>query len=176
MVPPVIAALGRMCTLWSGVTSVVANRPMSVTRPVVPAAVIIMREVLVSGLREYLGDVKLPVTRLAKWKTTLQMFAIGFLLGAGALDAGELGGAAGEDGLPVLAGARDFLAASGLALLWIAASLTLVSGGDYFLRGLAYIRRQARAEGGAREAADVSPGPGVEPPVEPEVEREVERK
>ncbi len=47
---------------------------------VVPVAAILLREVLVSGLREYLGDVKLPVTQLAKWKTTAQMVAIGWLL------------------------------------------------------------------------------------------------
>ncbi|MEL6601576.1 MAG: CDP-alcohol phosphatidyltransferase family protein, partial [Pseudomonadota bacterium] len=49
----------------------------------VPLLLILLREVLVSGLREYLGDVKLDVTRIAKWKTTAQMVALALLLAAG---------------------------------------------------------------------------------------------
>jgi CDP-diacylglycerol--glycerol-3-phosphate 3-phosphatidyltransferase len=90
---------------------------------VVPAAMILLREVLVSGLREYLGDVKLPVTQLAKWKTTAQMVAIGWLLLF-------LPNERGADAGTVL----------GLVLLWIAALLTLMTGWDYFQKGIAVLR------------------------------------
>jgi cardiolipin synthase len=90
-----------------------------------PAIVIMCREILVSGLREYLAGLPagLPVTRLAKWKTGLQMAAIGTLL------AGDSGAhAAGLGFLPV----GDI----GQAMLWVAALLTLVTGWDYLLVGL----------------------------------------
>ncbi|MEM9765741.1 MAG: CDP-diacylglycerol--glycerol-3-phosphate 3-phosphatidyltransferase [Pseudomonadota bacterium] len=86
-----------------------------------PAVLIALREVLVSGLREFLGAVKLSVTQLAKWKTTAQLAAVGLLLAA-------LPGAIG----PVLY-------PWGIALLWIAAVLTLLSGWDYFRKGVAHI-------------------------------------
>ena len=93
----------------------------------IPVAVILLRETLVSGLREYLKGARvLDVTLLAKWKTTAQMCAFGALLLAGAL-----GG-----------GAVEWL---GLALLWLAAGLTAITGWDYFAKGLAYIRAE---EGG----------------------------
>lgn len=95
---------------------------------VVPASAILLREVLVSGLREYLGDVKLPVTNLAKWKTTAQMVAIGWLLLFQPTD--------GDWGAGTI---------SGLVVLWIAAALTVISGWDYFSKGTAVIR----ARGGA---------------------------
>ena len=80
------------------------------------AVIILCREILVSGLREYLAElnVKIHVTQLAKWKTTLQMIALGVLLA----------GPAGDKLLPVVT-------ASGLALLWLAALLTLWTGYDY---------------------------------------------
>jgi len=90
-----------------------------------PAFAILLREVLVSGLREFLGNIKLPVTRLAKWKTTAQLVAIAVLV---------LGLS------PSAAGAS--LHAAGLALLWVAAALTALSGWDYFAKGLAYIRKR----------------------------------
>ncbi|MEM7499225.1 MAG: CDP-diacylglycerol--glycerol-3-phosphate 3-phosphatidyltransferase [Pseudomonadota bacterium] len=90
-----------------------------------PATAIVLREVLVAGLREYLGDVKLAVTPLAKWKTTAQLVAIGVLLAA-------LPGAGGA-----VFGASLYHA--GIVLLWIAAALTLASGWDYFRKGLAHI-------------------------------------
>ena len=86
------------------------------------AAVIIMsREILVSGLREYLAelDVSVPVTRLSKYKTTLQMVAIGFLLAGPAADKIF-------DGTTII----------GLTLLWISAILTLYTGYDYLRAGL----------------------------------------
>jgi cardiolipin synthase len=90
-----------------------------------PAIVIMLREILVSGLREYLGAIRisLPVTHLAKWKTGFQMGAIGTLL-------------AGDTGARVLG--LGFLPVSviGEILLWGAALLTLVTGWDYLMAGL----------------------------------------
>jgi len=85
-----------------------------------PAIVIMCREILVSGLREFLAGiaVRLPVTRLAKWKTGLQMVALGILL-AGDSGAAELG----VSWLP--------LSVIGVVMLWLAAIATLVSGWDY---------------------------------------------
>lgn len=90
-----------------------------------PAIVIMLREILVSGLREYLAGLKagLPVTRLAKWKTGFQMGALGTLL------AGDTGAAViGLDILPV--------SLIGEALLWTAAVLTIMTGWDYLRTGL----------------------------------------
>ncbi len=93
-----------------------------------PAIVIMLREILVSGLREYLAQIKvgLPVTRLAKWKTGVQMTALGLLLlgGRGAL-------LVGLGGLP--------MAWIGGVLLWLAAALTLVTGWDYLTAGLRHV-------------------------------------
>jgi cardiolipin synthase len=88
------------------------------------AIVILCREILVSGLREYLAAlrVSVPVTRLAKWKTTVQLVAIGFLL------AGE----AGDQVLP-------FNTQIGLALLWISALVTIYTGYDYFRAGIHHL-------------------------------------
>jgi CDP-diacylglycerol--glycerol-3-phosphate 3-phosphatidyltransferase/cardiolipin synthase len=81
------------------------------------AIVILCREILVSGLREYLAElrVSVPVTAVAKWKTAAQMIALGFLIA----------GPAGESALP---GSITI----GVTLLWIAAVLTLYTGWDYF--------------------------------------------
>jgi cardiolipin synthase len=90
-----------------------------------PAILIMLREILVSGLREYLAELRigLPVTKLAKWKTGFQMGALGTLI-------------AGETGAAVLH--LSFLPVSliGEAMLWTAAALTLVTGWDYLLAGL----------------------------------------
>ncbi len=97
-----------------------------------PAIVIMCREILVSGLREYLASlaVRLPVTRLAKWKTGLQMAALGTLV------AGDPG--AGWLGLGVLP-----VATIGEVMLWAAALLTLVTGWDYLLAGLQHVSPRA---------------------------------
>jgi cardiolipin synthase (CMP-forming) len=89
-----------------------------------PAIVIMLREILVSGLREYLAGIRigLPVTRLAKWKTGFQMGAVGTLL-AGNTTAGLLGLAF----LPV--------SLIGETMLWVAAALTLITGWDYLTAG-----------------------------------------
>lgn len=88
------------------------------------AIIILCREILVSGLREYLAALKVsvPVTRIAKWKTTAQMLALGFLLA----------GPAGEKVLP-------YTIEIGRTLLWIAALLTIYTGYDYFKAGLKHI-------------------------------------
>ncbi len=88
------------------------------------AVVILCREILVSGLREYLAElrVSVPVTRLAKWKTTLQLVAIGFLI------AGE----AGDAIVPVFT-------KTGITLLWLSALLTLYTGWDYLQAGLRHL-------------------------------------
>lgn len=80
------------------------------------AVIILCREILVSGLREFLAElnVTIHVTQLAKWKTTLQMIALAVLLA----------GPAGDKIVPIVT-------SSGLALLWVAALLTLVTGYDY---------------------------------------------
>jgi len=91
---------------------------------VVAAVIILLREILVSGLREYLAElqVSVPVTRLAKWKTALQMIALGALVWTPA---------AAELGLP----AQEV----GLAGLWGAAILTLLTGYDYLRAGLKHM-------------------------------------
>ena len=90
-----------------------------------PAIVIMLREILVRGLREYLAGrrVGLPVTGLAKWKTGVQMGALGTLL-------------AGDDSAVLLH--LQFLPVSliGEAMLWVAAGLTLWTGWDYLTAGL----------------------------------------
>ena len=88
------------------------------------AIIILCREILVSGLREYLAELKVsvPVTQLAKWKTTIQMFAIAFLLA----------GPAGDKILP-------YTTEIGITLLWISAIVTLYTGYDYFRAGLKHI-------------------------------------
>jgi cardiolipin synthase len=88
---------------------------------VLPALIILCREVLVSGLREFLAqaNVGVPVSRLAKWKTMLQMVALGFLL------IGDV--------------ADPWVTWVGETGLWIAAALTIVTGYDYLHAGLKHI-------------------------------------
>lgn len=88
------------------------------------AIIILCREILVSGLREFLAElsVSVPVTRLAKYKTVVQMVAIGFLLA----------GPAGDQIFP-------WTTATGLILLWISALVTLYTGYDYFRAGLHHV-------------------------------------
>jgi cardiolipin synthase (CMP-forming) len=88
------------------------------------AIVILCREVLVSGLREYLAELKvgLPVSRIAKWKTTVQLIALGVLV-------------AGPAGESVLPGSLT----AGIVLLWLAAALTLYTGWDYLRAGIRHV-------------------------------------
>ena len=90
---------------------------------IVPALVILLREIAVSGLREFLAGlrVSLPVSHLAKWKTTLQLVALGALILAGA------------------APDWNWVHQVGLFCLWAAAVLTLVTGWDYLRVGLRHM-------------------------------------
>jgi CDP-diacylglycerol--glycerol-3-phosphate 3-phosphatidyltransferase/cardiolipin synthase len=90
---------------------------------VIPALVILLREIAVSGLREFLAGAKVsvPVSRLAKWKTALQMIALGALILAGAV----------EPWFPALE--------IGLICLWVAAAITLITGYDYLRVGLKHM-------------------------------------
>jgi cardiolipin synthase len=101
--------------------------------PTIWAAIVILcREILVSGLREYLAElrVSVPVTQLAKWKTAMQLVAVGFLL-------------AGPAGDKVLTGwvGHETLAVTqiGIVLLWLSALLTLYTGYDYFRAGVRHL-------------------------------------
>ena len=90
---------------------------------VIPAFVILCREILVSGLREFLREVNvgLPVTKLAKWKTTFQMVALAMML------------------------FRDLWigwSVLGEFLLWVAAILTFITGYQYYQRSLEYVRAE----------------------------------
>ena len=88
------------------------------------AIVILSREILVSGLREFLAElrVSVPVSTIAKWKTTVQLVSVGFLI-------------AGQAGETVLPGNVTI----GIVLLWIAALLTLYTGYDYFKAGIRHV-------------------------------------
>ena len=92
---------------------------------VIAAIIILTREILVSGLREFLakGQVKLPVSNLAKMKTFLQMFAIAILL-------------TGETGNKIV-NFQDYNAQTiGIILLWLSAFLTLYTGYEYLRKGI----------------------------------------
>ncbi len=90
---------------------------------VIASLIILLREIIVSGLREFLAglQVSVPVSQLAKWKTAAQMFAFGGLILAGAL--------------PEIMWLKD----ASLILLWIAAGLTLITGWDYLRVGIKYM-------------------------------------
>ena len=91
--------------------------------PVIAALIILVREIAVSGLREFLAElrVSMPVSQLAKWKTTFQLLALGALILAGAVpDQGWIG-------------------LFGLFCLWAAAGLTLITGWDYLRVGLKHM-------------------------------------
>ncbi|MBC7163626.1 MAG: CDP-diacylglycerol--glycerol-3-phosphate 3-phosphatidyltransferase [Roseovarius sp.] len=125
---------------------------------VLPATIILFREVFVSGLREFLGDAagRLKVTRLAKWKTTAQMVAIAVLFSQGVFEHYFGMSVLGMDGALVIDildgreqdvlglwwkyGGMIWAGNIGLVLLWIAAALTLVTGGDYLLKALPYLK------------------------------------
>ncbi|MDP4021335.1 CDP-diacylglycerol--glycerol-3-phosphate 3-phosphatidyltransferase [Methylobacterium sp. NEAU 140] len=124
------SALGRMLDpiadkLLVAACLLMLTADRTIAGPSIWAAIVILcREVLVSGLREYLAELKVgvPVSRIAKWKTTVQLVALGFLVA----------GPAGETLLP---GTE----AIGLALLWLAAALTLWTGWDYMRAGIKHV-------------------------------------
>jgi cardiolipin synthase len=90
---------------------------------IIAALIILLREIIVSGLREFLAplNVSMPVSRLAKWKTTFQLVALGALI---------LGGAFPHE---------PWVHNVGLASLWAAAALTLVTGYDYLRTGVRHM-------------------------------------
>lgn len=95
------------------------------------AVIILSREILVSGLREFLGEVNVsvPVTNIAKFKTFMQMVAIGFLLAGGA----------GDKIFP-------WTTLTGLCLLWLSAIITLYTGWDYFRAGMKHVLQMGHDE------------------------------
>ena len=123
-----------------------------------PATLIIFREVFVSGLREFLGETAglLAVTKVAKWKTTVQMFAISVLFAKGAFEHYLIERSVGMDdatfdaimdgvaddplGLRGLALGWDICWYGGIGLLWIAMVLTVISGADYFRKAIPYLK------------------------------------
>ena len=96
------------------------------------AIVILCREILVSGLREYLAElrVSVPVTQFAKWKTTVQLVAVGFLLAG---DAGD------ELASALLRHGSALVTNIGIGLLWLSALVTLYTGWDYFRAGMRHL-------------------------------------
>ncbi|MGO4707251.1 CDP-diacylglycerol--glycerol-3-phosphate 3-phosphatidyltransferase [Microvirga sp. 2MCAF38] len=124
------SALGRMLDPIADKLLVAASLLMLVADKTIhgwalwAAIVILCREILVSGLREFLAElrVSVPVSRVAKWKTTLQLLALGFLIA----------GPAGETVLPGTV-------VIGTILLWVAAILTIYTGWDYFKTGIRHV-------------------------------------
>lgn len=115
---------------------------------VLPAIVILCREILVSGLREFLAGVKIsmPVSRLSQWKTTLQMVMLGFLL------VGPAGPMFGNFSTTEI----------GVIGLWISAILTLITGYDYLRAGLRHVEAMdARAIKSKMSKAKIRSGDSV---------------
>jgi len=125
---------------------------------ILPAALIMFREVFVSGLREFLGDTAgtLKVTYLAKWKTTAQMVAIAVIFSQGLFEHYFGMGSFGMDDvvlMDVLDGRVEdhfgliwklkwmiWTSYAGLILLWVATILTLITGVDYFRKAMPYLK------------------------------------
>ncbi len=118
-----------------------------------PAIIILLREILVSGLREYLAGIRmgLPVTRLAKWKTGFQMGALGTLL-------------AGDPSAALLHLSFVPVNLIGTAMLWVAAALTLVTGWDYLTAGLQHATTRPPHAAAANAAAPTVVAPGAAHP------------
>lgn len=123
--------------------------------PILIAAVLIItREILISGVREFLGDVKLPVTQIAKWKTTAQLFAVGVGLLWGPfhhatveMETRSLGALNNEIVLVAPAEAfmfqmHNWIGGATVVLMWIAALLTIISGWDYLRKALAVLSKR----------------------------------
>jgi len=126
-----------------------------------PATVILFREVFVSGLREFLGDTAgtLKVTKLAKWKTTAQMVAIAVLFAQGVFEHYVVMWSYGMDeqmfrdvlngdvedelGLRMVYDGYYYSWFIGVILLWIASLLTLITGIDYFRKALPHLKESA---------------------------------
>lgn len=127
-----ISALGRFLDpiadklLVAAILIMLAGFDRIAPLSLIPAAVILCREILVSGLREYLAELRvgMPVTKLAKWKTTFQLLALPLLL------LGDLN----PWGVPTYW--------AGEACLWLAAALTVITGYDYMTAGLRHMRAE----------------------------------
>ncbi len=104
---------------------------------VIAGLIILMREIAVSGLREFLAglQVSVPVTRLAKWKTTLQLVALGALILGGAIH----GPQPSSVGVIERPWADQWIHLVGLTSLWAAAALTLITGWDYLRVGIKHM-------------------------------------
>jgi len=108
---------------------------------VLPGLIILCREILVSGLREFLAELRvgMPVSKLAKWKTTIQMLTLGFLIV----------GDASPDAIPSI-----MIGETGI---WLAAVLTLVTGYDYLRVGLVHITKEDERRENNMNSSDDSP-------------------
>lgn len=145
-----VSAFGRLLDpiadkllVVSALLIIVANK-MVLPISYVPVIVILCREVLVSGLREFLSEVKvgMPVTRLAKWKTGFQMVALGLLL----------------------LGVVPFFRVTGEILLWVAGVLTFITGYQYFQKSIDYVKsmdKPASKPAKAKEVAKAKTAPIV---------------
>ena len=104
---------------------------------VIAGAIILIREITVSGLREFLGgiQVSVPVTKLAKWKTTFQLVSLAALILGGALH-GQPCQQLGDECKTV---AESWMHVIGLTTLWLAAALTCITGWDYLRVGLKHM-------------------------------------
>lgn len=130
-----VSALGRFLDpvadklLVSSIILMVAATGQLDGIDVIACLIILIREITVSGLREHLAEVRIgvPVSKLAKWKTTIQMLALGFLIV----------GDAAEQWLP----AHDI----GRAMIWAAAVLTVITGFDYLRAGLRHMTEEDQA-------------------------------
>lgn len=125
---------------------------------VLPATLILFREVFVSGLREYLGDVAgtLKVTKLAKWKTTVQMLAVAVIFSQGIfehyltmstwgmdeamIEAMLTGERPDTQGLRWKLAGMEWAGLVGLWMLWLAAALTAITGWEYFRKALPHLK------------------------------------
>lgn len=159
-----VSALGRMLdpVADKAMVTIALATVMALRGPhwliLIPAAAILLRETLVSGLREALaGRAVIHVTRLAKWKTAAQMAALGLLLAAGWAEAKRAliywrtpsdhvhavlsGQARDTQGLLLWTELAPALEMAGTACLWIAALLTVVTGYDYLRRGVALLMK-----------------------------------
>jgi len=146
----VVIALAVLIGVWQGAAYIV-----------LPAILILFREVFVSGLREFLGASagRLQVTQLAKWKTTVQMIAISALFAGGyatervqaiyyslapeEYEAILTGLVPDTVGLGLWNMASNLISTAGIGLLWVAAILTLLTGWDYFVKALPVLKEDA---------------------------------
>jgi cardiolipin synthase (CMP-forming) len=122
----ILVATALMLLVWDGTIG---------SWSLIAAIIILIREISVSGLREFLAglkNVRVPVTRLAKYKTTMQMVAIGFLLI----------GPAGDRLAKYYFGDLGLFTYVGLLLLWVSALITVYTGYDYFRAGVRHLMEE----------------------------------